>query len=211
MAQHSTDPKPDQEPEPGPNTLIADQVDHPPADEPGHGSAVVSAEPQPRRLAWYRDGLLLLTIVAVLVVDQASKFLIDRWLPLYDSWPEQGFIRLTHSLNSGTAFGLFPNHTMVLIVASFLAIGFLFYFYRTHALPMRLLRFGIGLQLGGALGNLTDRLRSGSVVDFIDVGPWPIFNLADSSIVIGIALVVFLTLFVYDDGVEEVPSSTQAE
>ena len=66
-----------------------------------------------------------------------------------------------------------------------LAIGFLYYFYRTQALPSRLLRLAIGLQLGGAFGNLVDRLRAGAVVDFIDVGAWPVFNLADSAIVVG--------------------------
>ncbi len=61
-------------------------------------------------------------------------------------------------------------------------------------MPRALLRFAIGLQLGGALGNLIDRLRTGAVVDFIDVGAWPIFNLADSSIVVGMALLVGILL-----------------
>ena len=65
-------------------------------------------------------------------------------------------------------------------------------------MSVKLLRLGIGLQLGGALGNLIDRLRNGFVVDFIDVGPWPIFNLADSCIVIGITIVVVLTMFLRD-------------
>ena len=75
----------------------------------------------------------------------------------------------------------FPNQTTLLIVVSLVAIGFLFYFYRAHAMPSLVLRFAIGLQLGGAFGNLIDRVLNGEVVDFIDVGPWPIFNLADSS------------------------------
>ncbi len=78
------------------------------------------------------------------------------------------------------------------IVASVIAIGFLIYFYRTYSPPSTLLRLAIGLQLGGAIGNLTDRLRLGAVVDFVDVGPWPIFNVADSSIVLGMALLVMI-------------------
>ena len=75
------------------------------------------------------------------------------------------------------------------------AIGFLFYFYRTRALSYPMLRLAIGLQLGGAVGNLIDRLRHGAVVDFIDVGPWPTFNVADSSIVVGILLLAVMLAF----------------
>ena len=136
------------------------------------------------------DFLVLLTVPLVLAIDQITKQLIRINLNLGESWPATGFIRLTHGLNSGSAFGFFPNQTLILIIASIVAIGFLVYFYRIHALTSPLLRLAIGLQLGGALGNLVDRLRVGAVVDFIDVGRWPIFNVADSSIMIGTALLV---------------------
>ena len=151
--------------------------------------------PPKERLLWYADRVLLPTIAAVLGVDQLSKYLIRTNLRLGESWPSDGLFRLTHGTNTGSAFGLFPNQTAFLIVASVIAIGFLVYFYRTHALPRPLLRFAIALQLGGALGNLLDRLRTGEVVDFIDLGPWPIFNLADSSIVVGISLLVGILVF----------------
>jgi len=153
-----------------------------------------AASPPPERFSWYRDWVLLLTAPAVLVVDQLTKYLVRANLALGESWPAEGIVRLTHGTNTGTAFGLFPNQTAVLIVASFIAIGFLVYFYRTHALPKPILRFAIGLQLGGAFGNLLDRLRTGAVVDFIDVGWWPIFNLADSSIVTGMAILIGVLL-----------------
>ena len=153
-----------------------------------------SAQPA-SRLQWYRDRLLLPTILAVLVVDQLSKYLVKTNLPLHESWPAGAPIRLTHGTNTGFAFGLLPSQTSVLIVASFFAIGFLFYLYRTRAFPGKLLRFAIGLQLGGAFGNLIDRLWAGAVVDFIDVGWWPVFNLADSSIVVGISLLITVMLF----------------
>lgn len=152
-------------------------------------------ESSPPRILWYRDRLLVPTVIGVFLVDQFSKYLVRANLPLYESWPSEGIFRFTHGTNSGTAFGLLPNQTLILIVASVLAIGFLYYFYRTQALPSRLLRLAIGLQLGGAFGNLIDRLRVGAVVDFIDVGWWPVFNLADSSIVIGIGLLGWLLLF----------------
>ena len=147
-----------------------------------------------RRLTFYKDRLLLGTVPVVLGLDQLSKQVVKSNLELGESWPAEGFFRLTHGTNSGSAFGLFPNQTLILIVASIIAIGFLFYFYRAHMLPGRPLRLAIGLQLGGALGNLIDRLKDGTVVDFLDVGPWPIFNFADSSIVVGMALLIGMML-----------------
>lgn len=151
--------------------------------------------------------MLLLTIPVVLSADQLSKYLVRTNLRLGESWPSEGVFRLTYGTNTGSAFGLFPNQTVILTVASVLAIGFLIYFYRVHALPRPLLRLAIGLQLGGALGNLIDRLRAGAVVDFIDVGWWPVFNLADSSIVVGMALLVSI-LVLSDRGS---PKPTQRE
>ena len=161
----------------------------------------------------YRDKILLGTVIGAFVLDQVSKRIITSWLELGESWPSEGFFRITYGTNSGTAFGLFPNQTTLLIVVSLVAIGFLFYFYRAHALPSLLLRFAIGLQLGGAFGNLIDRVLNGKVVDFIDVGPWPIFNLADSSIVVGIFILI-ATFLITKESTEErpvVPASMESE
>ena len=155
------------------------------------------AKPQTEPLwVWRRDGVLLLIIVAVFILDQLTKFAIKGTLRLGESWPTEGFIRITHGANTGTAFGLLPNQTLFLIFASIIAIGFLVYFYRAYALPRPILRLAIGLQLGGAFGNLFDRVTFGAVTDFIDVGWWPIFNIADSSICVGMAtLIIVLLLF----------------
>ena len=158
------------------------------------GESYGGGESRRPRIAWHRDKLLLITVAGVLVADQLSKYLVKGSLVLHESWPSEGFFRLTYGTNTGMAFGLMPNQTLILIFASAIAIAFLYYFYRTQALPSRLLRTAIGLQLGGAFGNLVDRLTTGRVVDFIDVGWWPIFNLADSSIVIGIALLAVVIL-----------------
>ena len=147
----------------------------------------------------FRDRLLLTTILSVFVLDQVSKYIVKSNLSLYESWPSEGLFRITYGTNSGTAFGLFPDAGLVLTVASFLAIGFLFYFYNAQTLSVWPLRLAIGLQLGGAFGNLTDRLRTGSVVDFIDIGWWPIFNVSDSSIVIGIFLLVMTFALAKED------------
>lgn len=146
------------------------------------------------------DHAWLLLAPAAFALDQLTKLFVRGNFELGESWPATGFFRLTYGTNTGTAFGLFPGQTLALVLASVFAIGFLVYFYRAHGLNRPLLRAAIGLQLGGALGNLVDRLRTGAVVDFIDVGPWPIFNVADSCIVVGmVVLVSVLVLAGRDD------------
>ncbi|MEE2884948.1 MAG: signal peptidase II [Chloroflexota bacterium] len=142
------------------------------------------------KLMRFPDWLLISTVLTSFVFDRLSKNIISNWLALGESWPADTLIKINHATNSGSAFGLFPNQTMILIIASIFAIGFLVYFYTKYAVSTRILRFAVGLQLGGAAGNLLDRIRDGAVVDFIDVGPWPIFNIADSSIVVGMAILL---------------------
>ncbi|PKB62131.1 MAG: signal peptidase II [SAR202 cluster bacterium Casp-Chloro-G4] len=139
--------------------------------------------------------MLLSTLPTVIVLDQLTKLFIKSNFFLGQSWPQEGFLRLTYATNSGTAFGLLRNQTVFLIIASIIAVGFLVYFYKTQAIVRPTLRLSIGLQLGGAFGNLIDRLKEGAVVDFIDVGWWPIFNLADSSIVVGMTILIVTLLF----------------
>lgn len=175
-------------------------------DEPNAQAEVLGATAP--RLKWYRDWILLLTIPTVFAADQLTKFAIKGTLRLGESWPAEGLFRFTHGANTGTAFGLLPNQTLFLIFASIIAIGFLIYFYRAYALPRPILRLAIGLQLGGAFGNLFDRVAFGAVTDFIDVGWWPIFNIADSSICVGMAtLIIVLLLF---DNKREATSEGQA-
>ena len=151
---------------------------------------------------WLADWLLILTAAAAFGLDQLTKYIVRSNFSLGEAWPAGSFISLKYTTNSGSAFGLFPNQTTLLIIASFFAVGFLIYFYKTHARPRKLLRLAIGLQLGGAIGNLLDRIRDGTVVDFIDVGPWPTFNIADSSIVVGMAILVGL-LTLWSDKAED--------
>ncbi|MBI2964989.1 MAG: signal peptidase II [Chloroflexi bacterium] len=157
---------------------------------------VAPERPAPQR-RWYSDPLLLSILVVAFAADQFSKTLIVRNLRLSESWPSDGFFRLTYARNTGTAFGLFQDQAMILTVVSFVAVAAIIYFYR-NAMTSPLMRAALGLQLGGAFGNLIDRVRLGYVVDFIDVGPWPIFNLADSSIVVGIAILAWHFAFRHD-------------
>ena len=137
----------------------------------------------------------LAALIIVLVADQYSKSLISSLLYIGESVPEHGFFRMTYVTNTGSAFGMFVDHTSILIFASMIGILILVVFYWSQPFGGRILHVSIGLQLGGATGNLVDRVRLGYVVDFIDVGLWPVFNLADSAIVIGLVGLVWSMLF----------------
>ena len=145
----------------------------------------------PLRL-WRRHRILLLIIILVLVVDQVTKSLVVATFELGESIPQGGIVRITYVENSGSAFGLFRGQTFFLILASLAGIAILAWFYRSHPNPGLLFKLSLGLQLGGAIGNLANRVVVGRVVDFIDLGPWPVFNLADASIVVGIIMLTWL-------------------
>jgi len=143
--------------------------------------------------------LLLLPIAAVIVVaDQLSKNWVLNNLTMYEKWapiPSISkwfwFLPLT---NTGSAFGLFQNgSTVLLAIGVVVVIAIIAY---TKFLPIEhwLVLVSLGLQLGGAMGNLTDRFRHGHVIDFIDVPYWPTFNVADSSIVVGAILLGIFVL-----------------
>jgi len=135
-----------------------------------------------------------IVIAAALLTDQITKAIITSNLARGESWPDNGFFRATYARNSGTAFGLFQDQGFVLTIVSFIAVAMLIYFFRGGGIRSIVVRIAIGMMIGGAIGNLIDRVRLGFVVDFIDVGPWPIFNIADSSITVGIATLAILTV-----------------
>jgi signal peptidase II len=154
-----------------------------------------TARPMERRgRPWYRDWLVLPIVLVVLAVDQLSKYLIRVYLAPGESFPSDGTFRIHHIHNTGGAFGFFPDQTFLLIITSFFAVVVLLVLYRRYPFHGLLLRLSLGLQLGGAVGNLIDRLRLGHVTDFIRLGWWPVFNLADASIVAGIVILVGLFL-----------------
>ena len=142
--------------------------------------------------AWRADLLLAALILAVFIIDQVTKSWVRASLIEGASRPRDGFLRITHISNTGSAFGLFPNQTMFLLIASLVGIAVLLIFFRKQAGHGFMVRTSLGLQLGGAAGNLVDRITMGKVTDFIDVGAWPVFNLADASIVTGIVILAWL-------------------
>ena len=143
--------------------------------------------------------LHLLVALAVFVADQLTKWVIGSAIPLHDSWPViPGFFRLTHVKNRGAAFGIFADSTspmkievLILLSVVALVVVLLLLWEQPGA---RRIGLGLALILGGALGNLFDRLARGSVVDFLEFYlrgfHWPAFNVADSAIVIGAGLLV---------------------
>ncbi len=142
---------------------------------------------------WWRTVLFFLVALAVVIGDRLSKVWIRSNLSVGQSLPEEGFLRFVHTQNTGAAFGIFPDHTSALIVVSFIgAAVVLFYnFYLCRRFPF--LNNGIsmaalGSVLGGTVGNLIDRLTLGYVTDFITVGTFPSYNVADASITTGVSV-----------------------
>ena len=148
----------------------------------------------PGARAWLLDIYLAALIVATFVVDQVSKSWVRDHLIPGGSIPDEGLFRITHTSNTGSVFGLFPNQTALLMLASILGIGILLLFYRKQPISALWLRTSLGLLLGGAAGNLADRITLGKVTDFIDVGIWPVFNLADSSVMVGLVILGWFLL-----------------
>lgn len=144
---------------------------------------------------------LLWTAFAVLLLDQATKKLVVSLMALGDSVDVLGrTVRLTRTENTGAAFGLLRGRSVVFVVISAIAAVAIVAFRREIARLRRSEQFAFALVLGGALGNLVDRVRrGGAVIDFIDVGirdlRWPAFNAADSAIVIGVTLLAVRFLF----------------
>ena len=152
-------------------------------------------ESKPRlRPAIYKDLFLLQLVLLVFLTDLLSKFLVRAFLTLRESFPDEGFFRITHTYNTGSAFGLFQGQNSPLILASVIGVGVLVLIYYTQQRPTTLLRLSLGLQMGGAVGNLLDRVLRGRVTDFLDVGAWPVFNVADASIVTGLVLLGWIFL-----------------
>ena len=144
-------------------------------------------------------GLLLIVIaLAVVGLDQLTKYLVRANMELGQSIPREGLFRLTYITNTGGAFGILANQAFLLALVAIIGVSVFLFYLRYIPLESRLLKVGLGLDFGGAVGNLIDRLRfEGKVTDFIYIGDWwPVFNVADMSIVVGTILIAYYLLFV---------------
>ena len=158
-----------------------------------------------------------LIAIVVLLLDRLAKWTVEVNIPLHDSISVlPGFLRFTHVQNRGAAFGLFAESpsewkAAVLVMFSVVALAIVCFLLWKNSHAMSTTGVGLALILGGALGNLWDRLVSGHVVDFLDIYVgnyhWPAFNLADSAIVIGAMLLVSEILFSKAPAEEKVSGS----
>ena len=136
---------------------------------------------------------LLPVSLSVIICDQLSKHLFNQYLSVGQSLPViRNIFHFTLVYNTGIAFGLFKNQSVLFIILSLAVISSLFINILRESKDRKLDRinwFSLSLILGGAVGNLIDRLRFGYVVDFLDFRIWPVFNLADSCITVGVILI----------------------
>ncbi len=145
------------------------------------------------------DYRFFLIAALVALFDQATKAIVRDGLALGESWPnEHWLVKITHVTNSGAAFGILQGQGAFLTVTAVVGMAAIVFYYAFPPLEHGVLRAALGLQLGGAIGNLIDRIRFGEVTDFIHFPHYPAFNVADSSIVVG--LVVIVGFFVINEG-----------
>ena len=143
-----------------------------------------------------RRGVLWASVIAasVFVVDRGVKVLVEGSMRLGESIPLiPGFLSLTYIKNDGGAFGILGGSRLVLLIGSAVAIGVVLWILLSGS-SSRLASLGCGLILGGAAGNLVDRLSTGEVTDYVHFSFWYIFNAADAAIVVGVAILLLSTL-----------------
>jgi signal peptidase II len=131
-----------------------------------------------------------LSALAVVVLDQLTKLLVRSFLPYHSSitlLPK--VLNLTHTYNTGAGFSIFTNQNILLIFAVIGIIGAMLYYFDRFKESEKIFA---SIIIGGALGNLIDRILLGHVVDFIDTGFWPVFNVADSAVTLGVCGLLYL-------------------
>lgn len=149
---------------------------------------------------WRRQAsnLLLLAVAAViLAVDQTTKHLVQQHFGPCDSSPlpiAGDWLSLIYTCNRGAAFGILANETLLFVLIALVVVAVIVAYFRFLPANRPWLKVSLGLQLGGALGNLVDRVHQGYVVDFIWVKAWPVFNIADSCIVVGVLILAYYLL-----------------
>jgi signal peptidase II len=127
----------------------------------------------------------------VLLVDQVTKALVSSSIAVGDSRHLFPGVTLVHAENSGVAFSLFTGSEAGVVVLTIVIVACVLAYFASH-LRQRLMWLASGMIVGGALGNLTDRVRAGAVTDFIKLPAWPAFNLADASITLGVLVLILI-------------------
>lgn len=130
--------------------------------------------------------------ITVVIIDQFSKYIVVENMALGESIPIiENIFHLTYILNPGAAFGMFAHNRLFFIGIAVVVIGLIIWARKEILASPLEVKAGAGLFLGGAIGNLIDRARQGVVIDFFDFRIWPIFNIADIAICIGVGLIIW--------------------
>lgn len=168
------------------------------------------------KIKGFFHGMSILIFSAfVLIADQISKLIIKSRFEIHDSVEIFGsFFRFTYIENPGMAFGIrWGNGAFFTTFAAFASVVILVYLYRIRH-ERFLSRFALAVILGGAIGNLIDRFAYGRVIDFLDFGigdaRWPIFNIADASVTMGMIMLISVVIFEKDEGRQRVPAPSSA-
>jgi signal peptidase II len=154
------------------------------------GLAPISVAERSLAAGLWQWGGLATVALAALFADQLTKHIVTRTLALDQSEHVLGPLSIHHVQNSGIAFGLFSSATAGVTVITGIAVVWMLVFFARSGSRHPVLPASLGLLIGGSVSNLVDRIRLGHVTDFIDVKYWPAFNLADSFIVIGVAILL---------------------
>src|SRR5437763_3230434 len=154
------------------------------------GLTPISAAERPLGAGWTQWSSLFAVALAAIGADQLTKGIVTSRLGLYDEVKVAGPLTIHHVQNSGIAFGLFASATAVVILLTTVAVGWMLVFFARSGARHPVLPVALGLVIGGSVSNLVDRVRLGHVTDFLDLKWWPAFNLADSFIVIGVAILL---------------------
>jgi signal peptidase II len=152
---------------------------------------------------WQWAGLVAVVVAAVFA-DQLTKHIVSSELALDEEVKVIGPFSIHHVQNSGIAFGLFASATAVVTLLTAVAVAWMLVFFTRSGARHPVLPAALGLLIGGSVSNLIDRVRLGHVTDFLDIERWPAFNLADTFIVVGVA-VLLLALVVADRRPKEPP------
>ena len=144
-------------------------------------------------------GVPVLLLLGIVILDQLTKICIQSSMTLGMSIPVvKDVFHITYILNPGAAFGILENQQVFFIVVGLAIVAAAVYFYPALRKENGWIRYGAALLMGGAVGNLIDRIQNGLVIDFFDFRIWPVFNVADIAIVVGVGCIIYALLFKAD-------------
>ncbi|MDI3534334.1 MAG: signal peptidase [Thermosediminibacterales bacterium] len=150
-----------------------------------------------QKVVWEWDKLeFFFVIVFLVLIDQISKSYIQKLMSPNESIPIiKNLFHITYVKNYGAAFGVLKHRTTFFVFISVLIVIIILVYMQFVPKNKKALRFAFALQIGGALGNLLDRIRLSYVVDFLDLRIWPVFNIADMAIVFGVGILIYEIVF----------------